>query len=387
MARTKDAENALDPATGRPLPQGVACRGPHQYRARKLIDGARVTKTFDTVRLAREWLEETSAAVRRGEHVDRRGLDRTTLKELVDRFVSEELQDGGRRRGATEDRVSHTPCILRDEIAELTLAQLTPAAVRGFRDRMAASYAPATVVKRLNLLSGMLSHARAEWDVPLRENPAAADAVKRPQGADRKRDRRLRPATAAQIRDAAERGEDSPPGEEERLLAAVAKSENVVDLPFVRFALAQATRRGEAMGIRWRDVDLDAKVFAVHGREGRGTKNAESREELGPEMRPLMPGAIAVLRSMLPKEGRPDPDAIVFPIGDATAFSVRFGRMMKRAGLDDLTFHDLRHEATSRIARRYPNPLDLKRVTGHEDLKSLDRYYKPDLTELAERAA
>jgi len=160
-----------------------------------------------------------------------------------------------------------------------------------------------------------------------------------------------------------------------------------VDLPFVRFALAQATRRGEAMGVRWRDVDLDAKVFAVHGREGRGTKNAESREELEPEMRPLMPEAIAVLRSVLPKEGRPDPDALVFPIGDATAFSVRFGRMMKRAGLMDLTFHDLRHEATSRIARRYPNPLDLKRVTGHEDLKSLDRYYKPDLTELAERAA
>jgi len=326
-------------------------------------------------------------AMRRGEHIDRRGLDRTTLKELVDRFVQEQLQDGGRRRGATEDRVSHTPCILRDEIAGLTLAQLTPAAVRGFRDRMAAAYAPATVVKRLNLLSGMLSHARAEWDVPLRENPAGADAVKRPQGADRKRDRRLRPATAAQLRDAAQRGEDPPPGEEERLLAAVAKSENAVDLPFVRFALAQATRRGEAMGVRWRDVDLDAKVFAVHGREGRGTKNAESREELGPEMRPLMPEAIAVLRSVLPKEGRPDPDALVFPIGDATAFSVRFGRMMKRAGLMDLTFHDLRHEATSRIARRYPNPLDLKRVTGHEDLKSLDRYYKLDLTELAERAA
>ena len=155
--------------------------------------------------------------MRRGQHVDRRGLDRTTLKELVDRFVLEELQDGGRQRGATEDRVSHTPCILRDEIAGLTLAQFTPAAVRGFRDRMAAAYAPATVVKRLNLLSGMLSHARAEWDVPLQENPAAADAVRRPQGADRKRDRRLRPVMASQLRDAAERGEDPPLGEEVNL--------------------------------------------------------------------------------------------------------------------------------------------------------------------------
>ena len=59
------------------------------------------------------------------------------------------------------------------------------------------------------------------------------------------------------------------------------------------------------------------------------------------------------------------------------------GRFISRAGLEDLTFHDLRHVATSRLARRFPNPLDLKRVTGHRDLKSLDRYYQPNLTELA----
>jgi integrase len=57
------------------------------------------------------------------------------------------------------------------------------------------------------------------------------------------------------------------------------------------------------------------------------------------------------------------------------------------AGLEDLTFHDLRHEATSRLAKRYPNPMDLKRVTGHLTLKSLDRYYQPDLTALAEQSS
>ena len=112
--------------------------------------------------------------------MDRRELDRMTLKMLVERFVEEELQDGGRRRGAAEDRASHVPCILRDEIAGLTLAKLTSAAVRGFRDRQSTLHAPSTVVKRLNLLSGMLSHARAEWDIALRENPATAEAVKRP---------------------------------------------------------------------------------------------------------------------------------------------------------------------------------------------------------------
>jgi integrase len=51
--------------------------------------------------------------------------------------------------------------------------------------------------------------------------------------------------------------------------------------------------------------------------------------------------------------------------------------------LVDLTYHDLRHEATSRLAKVYKSKEDLKRVTGHRDLKSLDRYYQPDMTELA----
>jgi len=386
MARTKDAANAVDPATGRPLPQGVSCRGPHQYRARKLADGARVTRTFETARLAREWLEETSAAVRAGDFVDRRELVQSTLKELVQRYVASEMQDGGRRRGAAEDR-GHVPAITEDDISSLPLSKLTPAAVRGFCDRQAACFAAGTVVKRLNLLAAILSHARSEWDFPLRENPASADAVKRPAGADRKRNRRLMPPMAVAIREALAQGEEPPKPEEVRLLEAVAKSEWKADLPLVRWSIEQAMRQGESMELRWRDVDLDAKVVVVRGRHGRGTKADEHREERGHERRPLVPRAIAVLRDLLPKEGEPDPDTLVFPVGPAHPFRVRFGRMAARAGLEDFTFHDLRHEATSRLAKLYPNPMDLRRVTGHADLKSLDRYYQPDLTELAERAA
>jgi integrase len=77
----------------------------------------------------------------------------------------------------------------------------------------------------------------------------------------------------------------------------------------------------------------------------------------------------------------------VFTVGSPNSFKVRIGRMITRAGLEDLTFHDLRHEATSRLAKRYLNPMDLKRVTGHLTLKSLDRYYQPDLSELAEQSS
>ncbi len=386
MARTKAADNTTDPATGRPLPAGVAYRGPAQYRARKLVDGQRITRTFETARNAREWLEETAVRVREGSFVDRRPLDQSTLAELVQKYVDAEMQDGGRRRGAAEDR-GHIPAITSDAIGKLPLSRLTPAAVRGFRDRQKHKFAAATVVKRLNLLAGILAHAIAEWDLPLGANPASSKSVARPEGADVKRDRRLMLPTAQAVRAAAARGEEPPKGEETSLLEAVAKSGCPDDILVVRLAIAQAMRQGEILALRWGDIDEDARVMKVRGRHGRGTKTAKhqktarTKAEVGWEVRPLMPEALDILSE---KRGHREPqaDELVFDVGGSAAFKVRIGRRFASA-CADLTFHDLRHEATSRLAKRYPNPMDLKRVTGHQDLKSLDRYYQPDLTELA----
>jgi hypothetical protein len=57
MARNRNIP-ALDPATEKPLASGVTYRGPGQYRARKLVNGHRVTKTFATARFAGRWLTE-----------------------------------------------------------------------------------------------------------------------------------------------------------------------------------------------------------------------------------------------------------------------------------------------------------------------------------------
>ncbi len=61
----KRSEQALDPATGKPLPDGITYRGPSQYRARKLIKGQRITKTFTTVRFAVRWLTELEELTQR----------------------------------------------------------------------------------------------------------------------------------------------------------------------------------------------------------------------------------------------------------------------------------------------------------------------------------
>ena len=94
---------------------------------------------------------------------------------------------------------------------------------------------------------------------------------------------------------------------------------------------------------------------------------------------PLSSRAVEVLEN-LPRSlnGR------VFPV-TANALKLAWMRSVKRAGLNDLRFHDLRHEATSRLAERLPNVIELVAVTGHKDLRMLKRYDHPRAEDLAKK--
>ena len=71
----------------------------------------------------------------------------------------------------------------------------------------------------------------------------------------------------------------------------------------------------------------------------------------------------------------------VIPIGETTLFSYKpdsvtqaFGRLCKRQGIENLHFHDLRHEATSRFFEKGLNPVEVATITGHKDPRMLMRY-------------
>ncbi|WP_431855321.1 tyrosine-type recombinase/integrase [Azospirillum sp.] len=342
------------------LPSGVQRRGDGQYRARKVLDGVRFGRTFATARDAEDWLKAVEVDHRRGVFQDRREAERTTLGEILKRYATEQLGDGSEKLGAIEERTGHLPTVLADPVCRVTMANLQKTHVAAFRDRMArAGYAKGTIVRRLNLLATIIGHAMREWGINIASNPATAGVVRRPRFADRKRERCL-------VGD-----------EEARLVAAAERSRHRWDAPLIRWGIAQGMRLGESTALIWEDLDEERRTVRVYGRHRRGTKGGERVE-----VRPLMPEALEILRH-LPRGGAKDR---VFPT-DPKAFTVRFRRLVQALGVADLRYHDLRHEATTRLARRFPNPLDLMRVTGHKDLKSLRRYYNVDAAELAARAA
>ncbi|WP_228536096.1 site-specific integrase [Noviherbaspirillum malthae] len=98
----------------------------------------------------------------------------------------------------------------------------------------------------------------------------------------------------------------------------------------------------------------------------------------GPTSRtvPLSTRATDILRA-LPRSF----ERRVFPV---TPESVKksFSRACERAGIENVVFHTLRHEATSRLAEKLPNVIELAAVTGHKDLRMLQRYYHPRVDDL-----
>ena len=89
--------------------------------------------------------------------------------------------------------------------------------------------------------------------------------------------------------------------------------------------------------------------------------------------------AIEILKS-LPQSSNEK----IFPISPPN-LSNRFDGARKAAEIHDFHFHDLRHMAITRMAKKLPNLIELSSVSGHKSLKMLQRYYHPDAEELARK--
>ena len=138
-------------------------------------------------------------------------------------------------------------------------------------------------------------------------------------------------------------------------------------LPLVQFALETGMRKGEMLTLLWSNVDAHRQIAFLPL-----TKNGESR------VVPLSKNAVEVLTNLPKLEKR------VFPI-NAAAVSANFARARKRAELNDFHFHDLRHTAITKLAQKLPNILELASVTGHKQIRMLQRYHHPNAEELAKK--
>ncbi|MGC9238003.1 MAG: site-specific integrase, partial [Thiomonas sp.] len=144
--------------------------------------------------------------------------------------------------------------------------------------------------------------------------------------------------------------------EENRLLEWAEKAEqedgSMPIAHIIRFALETGMRRGELAAMRWEHADLKSRVLLVPE-----TKTGEPRRV------PMSSRALAVLNA-LPRHL----DGKVWGQVHAASISRAFARACHRANIENLRFHDLRHEATSRFFEKGLNPMQVAAITGHKTL-------------------
>ncbi len=368
-------------------------RGDLQWQARISRKGfPPQVKTFNTRAEAEVWARQIESEIDRGVFVSRVEAEATTLSEAFGRYEREiaSVKKGAAQEGSVIRVWQGT------NLAGRSLASIRSIDIAKLRDDWLKERKPATVLRRLVLLSHMFNIARKEWGMESLSNPV--ELVRKPQP-NNARTRRIAVGESFPAVHTSDEAELNRGAQDDELERVVTASGSVLLPSIIYLAVETAMRRGEIISLLWDHVDLKRRVAHLPS-----TKNGSARDV------PLSSRAVMVLQALKGARGRAGNDSVA----DQTAatgrvFEIRkdavtraFERAVARARatyveecthaqvwpnskfLTDLRFHDLRHEATSRLASIFPMH-ELTKITGHKDPRMLMRYYHPRAEDLAKR--
>ena len=292
-----------------------------------------VCRSFHQKSDAEEWARHMETKADRGDlPTPIRVLNGYKVKDILERYRDEVTVK--KRSADTETYI--LDAFIRLPIANLTLAQITPAHFSTYRDKRLKEVKAGTVNRELGIIKHAFDIAEREWDIPMRNNPLEKLKKLKAQNA---RNRRL------------------TDDEYETLMQGIKKIRNPHMKDLINFAIETGMRRGEILRLSWHDIDFETRTLHIPI-----TKNGHSRTI------PMSPRAIEILKAIEGKnEDRP------FPLSDNAA-KLAWQRLVKKTGIDNLHFHDLRHEAISRFFERGLSVPEVALISGHRDFRMLFRY-------------
>lgn len=298
--------------------------------------GIRKSAMFPTRQEAKDWAAHEEFLITGGEKV----AAAMTLGDLFDRYAREASPS---KRGARWEQI-RLERLCRDPLARKRLSDVTATDMATWRDARLGDVAPGSVRREMELMSAVFTLAVREWGL-LRSSPLAT-VRKPPPG--RARDRL------------------PTPDEIDRLRAAAGDLTTYTGRAFhaFMFACETAMRAGEICGLRWKHIDLDARVAHLPM-----TKNGTSRDV------PLSSSARQMLKDL---ENRPTVFAMTPRQLDAN-----WRKLKAKAKVDGLTFHDSRHAAITQLAQKV-EVMDLARIVGHKNISQLLTYYNRSASDIAD---
>lgn len=304
----------------------------------------RESRTFDRKALAKDWasrreleLQEPGALNK----VQHRGV---TVGDLIRRYQKEFGAGFGRSKAMDMER------LLAYDIANLDAIEATSQDFVAHVVWRLKSVKPQTASNDLIWLRGVFKTARSAWGIPAALEPLndAAETCRRERLIAKPANRNRRPTLA----------------ELEAILEYGIKTKARQVIPtneIILFALFSARRQDEITRLRWEDLDERNKMVLVPDMKHPTEKTGNHRHVY------LTDEAWAIIQR------QPKNHELIFPY-NTRSLSARFAKWCQFLGINDLRFHDLRHECVSWLFERGWDIPRVAGVSGHTTWSSLQRY-------------
>ena len=314
------------------------------YRVKIRLKAGKAEATFNKLADAKKWASQTETAIREGRYFEQQqGLEHT----VADAIAAYLLSPRFRRFDDKQKRESQLAW-WNKRIGSRLIGQLTRADVAAGRDALLndpnKSRSPATANRYLAALSAVMSYTvrELEW---ITRNPCS--------GVEREKEDNERTRYLSDV-------------ERDRLLAECAVSRSNDLYLLVLLALTTGARRQELQNLRWSDVDVEHGQVVFHD-----TKNGDVRTV------PVRGEALGLLKTKKRAKVRAI-SSWVFPSptrpGEHGEFRTAFDAAVKRADIEDFSFHGLRHTAASWMAMSGVPLHTIGVILGHKTASVTKRY-------------
>lgn len=297
-----------------------------------------IVQSFNSKADAIKWARHIESQLDLGVLAPKQVMPR--LLPMVDRYVEEVTPT---KKGDSQERY-RAALWKKTKLADMQLDKITGEVLAQYRDSRLKEVSANTVRLELAFLSVVFEQCRKEWGLAV-SNPVRQIRMPKP---GKPRQRRLEA------------------GEEEALLAACKASRAYYLHSFVVLAIETGMRSGELLAMRWEHINLNNRTVFLPD-----TKNGSPRTV------PLSTRALTAILSL--------PRAINGRLFSSGYLSIHKAFKLAAAKaqatqpdsvtfLRELRFHDLRHEAVTRLFEKGLNPLEVGMISGHKTLSMLQRY-------------
>lgn len=308
------------------------------------------TRTFPRKAMAEEWAKRRELELSAPGGVLTAKWKGVTLGDAIERYLHEFADNAGRSKRATIHQLLRFP-ITRVKITEISSEHIIDHA----QMRRQSGIKPATINHDIIWLGIIMKTAVAAWRMPADLNEfEAAKLLLRSKGLIGRgaaRDRRPTLAEIEQIRAYFQRSQKIRP-------SALIPMEDIMD-----FAISTSRRQEEITRLLWSDLDTQGMTCWVRdAKHPRHKKGNHKKFKLNHE-------AMAIIQ----RQPRAKGEDRIFPF-NSSSIGTRWRAATSAKGIEDLRFHDLRHEATSRLFETGYEIVEVQQFTLHESWDVLKRY-------------